>query len=228
MGKIVGVVQARTGSTRLPRKVLLEVEGYSAIELLFSRVKQSVFVDEWWLATTELDEDVVLSIVAKLSGLKVYKGSEENVHNRFCQIAYLSEADYLVRITGDCPFMDPMVIDYVVCTPGEWDYCSNIRPVRTFPDGLDVEVFSRRKLFSTANSSSPEVQEHVTPGMYNEADSHCVESVADFSHLRWTLDYREDWNLIKTCWKYFLPRRDFSWLEVLAWQTKYYPMSLWR
>ena len=141
--KIVALVQARMGSTRLPGKVLKSIVGKPMIELLLTRLSQSNELDEIVVATSDKDQNDQLQSVVESLGYQCTRGSEKDVLGRFYESAKSVNADVIVRITGDCPLVDPVLVDE--CIEGfkqfQVDYFSNINPA-TFPDGLDIEVMS--------------------------------------------------------------------------------------
>ncbi|MEW6664745.1 MAG: glycosyltransferase family protein [Thermodesulfobacteriota bacterium] len=227
--RTVAVVQARMSSTRLPGKVMLEVLGKPMILLMLERVARCKRLDDLWLATSEEAADDPLAEAVQKAGYRVFRGSLNDVLSRFWHIARREKADGVVRLTGDCPLHDPSVIDAVVehflrNQPGH-DYVSNCLPP-TYPDGLDTEVFTLEALdeaFRRAESSFD--REHVTPYISRRAASAGRTSnfhgLSDFSHLRWTLDQSEDYELIRRVYQDLYPdKADFGWLDVLAWQTR--------
>ena len=145
--KIVAIVQARVGSTRLPGKVLKRLVKKSVIEILLARLSRSEFISEVCVATSKKRENDILSTEVQRLGYNVFRGSEKNVLQRFYKAAEATSAEVIVRITGDCPAIDPKVVDSVINLffKHEVDYASNINPP-TFPDGLDVEVFTMNAL----------------------------------------------------------------------------------
>jgi spore coat polysaccharide biosynthesis protein SpsF len=195
--KIIGVTQARISSTRLPRKVLLPIKGKTLLQFHLERVTKSTLVSKWIVATTE---------ETKLS-LPCFKGSLHDVLDRFYQAVKNEQAEYVVRVTSDCPLIDARVIDDIVksCIEQKLDYMSNtLKP--TFPDGMDVEVFkftALEKAWKEANILSE--REHVTPFIWKNS-SFLGESVftsknysheKDYSSYRLTVDQQEDFELIK-------------------------------
>ncbi|MBN2124747.1 MAG: glycosyltransferase family protein [Deltaproteobacteria bacterium] len=227
--KIVGIVQARMSSTRLPGKVLLDVLGRPLILLMLERVSRCRLLDELWLATSVQAEDDPLAEAVQGAGYRVFRGSLEDVLSRFRVIGKETSADVLVRLTGDCPLHDPEVVDAVVdcfLKAGQGvNYVSNVLPP-TYPDGLDVEVFrfsALERAYLEAESDFD--REHVTPPIRKAAGregrmANCF-GPADFSHLRWTLDEPEDYELIRRIFEEMYPQKgNFGWLDVLAWQTR--------
>ena len=162
--KVIAIIQARMGSTRLPGKVMKLVNGVPLIELLLHRLSKSKEIDEVVLAAPKGSLNNPLTSHVKSLGYKVYQGSENDVLDRYYQVALQQKATIVVRITGDCPLIDPKVVDTVVKAfkLNNVDYVCNIEPP-TYPDGLDVEVFS----FSALKTAWKEAEtfgdrEHVT------------------------------------------------------------------
>jgi spore coat polysaccharide biosynthesis protein SpsF len=194
---IFGIVQARMGSTRLPGKTLLEIKGRPLLEHIILRVKHSREMTGLAVATTsDAMDDPIRDLCARLD-VPVYRGSSEDVLDRYYQCALKYGAGIIVRITADDPFKDPLVIDLVIreMLSGSYDYVSNtIRP--TFPEGLDVEVFSFEALERAWHEAGSQLQrEHVTPYIWLNPGRFRlknIENQTDLSHLRWTLDTKED------------------------------------
>ena len=216
---VVAIVQARMGSTRMPNKVMKEINGIPIIELLLKRLHRSKEVNKIVIATSTNNNNDILVKHIKSLGYSCMQGSEDDVLERYAIAASKYKADIIVRITGDCPLIDPILVDH--CVKGfkenNVDYFSNNHP-ETFPDGLDVEVFSISALKSALNeSNSQHDHEHVTPYIRNsgkfELDS--MRSEHDYSSMRWTLDEPEDFEVISNIFDYFFPRYDFDWEEVL-------------
>jgi spore coat polysaccharide biosynthesis protein SpsF (cytidylyltransferase family) len=204
--KVVGIVQARMGSRRLPGKSLLPLAGTPALLLLLSRLQKCQRLTELWVATTTLPEDDVLADVVETAGWPVFRGESDDVLGRFFALATLRSADVVVRLTGDCPFHDPKLVDLVVDRHLNEDgarYTSNtIDP--TFPDGLDVEVFEASALNSAhLNAIDSREREHVTMAIHGLLRPHAhrvglrsVEHNQDLSSLRWTLDTQSDYEYL--------------------------------
>ncbi len=223
---IVAIVQARMSSTRLPGKVMKPIStGMPMIEALLFRLSKSKEVDKIILATsTDSSNQPLVECTGKL-GYSVFQGSENNVLDRYYQAALLHSADVVVRITGDCPLIDPDIVDAVIKTYKftDVDYVSNtISP--TYPDGLDVEVFSFLSLKSAWESATKSSdREHVTPYI-RESGKFKIQNFSnskDYSCERWTVDEPEDYELIKSIFKLLSPRVDFSWNEVLGLKSLY-------
>ena len=223
--KIVAIVQARMDSTRFPNKVMHRIKGTPMIGLLLERLSHVKNVNQIILATSDsVSNEPLASYVSEL-GYKVYKGSEEDVLDRYYQAAKDLGADGIVRITGDCPVIDPALIDAVIIKFRDTrvDYVSNISPP-TYPDGLDVEALSFRALeTSWKQARTSREREHVTPYI-RESDEFTkanIANVEDCSNERWTVDEPEDIEVVKKIFEHFHPRRDFAWLEVLALRKEY-------
>lgn len=206
MGKVVAIIQARVGSTRLPKKVLKKILGKPMLWHLINRVKKARLVDEIVLATTTKREDKSLLELAKESGVNSYAGSEDDVLDRYFQAATKFGADVIVRVTADCPLIDPQVVDNVVkqFLDGSFDYASNTVKL-SYPDGLDTEVFSYEALkraWEGAKRSSE--REHVTSYIRNHPEKFkigSVEHAKDFSGMRWTVDTEEDFKFVSGIYK---------------------------
>lgn len=218
--KIVAVVQARMGATRFPNKVMLPVCGTPMIGLLLERLARSRRIDQIVLATSTDARNEPLVYYVRGLGYATYQGSENDVLDRYFQTARQAAADVVVRITGDCPLIDPQLVDSVIdrFLDGGADYVSNISPP-TYPDGLDTEVFSFTALQTAHGKASERAQrEHVTPYLRESAEfsrrNHAHSE--DLSARRWTVDEPADLAVIAEVFGHFAPRRDFSWLEVLA------------
>jgi len=220
--KVVALVQARMGSTRLPNKVMKPIDGIPLIELLLSRLSQAQEVNQI-VVTTSVDErnQPLVAHMHKL-GYVCEQGSENDVLDRFVQAAQKHQADVIVRITGDCPLVDPELVDMVIrrFKADDFDYFSNNYPP-TFPDGLDIEVCTLNALEQAHREANKAYErEHVTPylresGLFSIATMYNSE---DLSHLRWTVDEAVDFVLIEKIFQHFNPRTDFSWNEVLTLQ----------
>ena len=202
MRKIVAVIQARVGSKRLPRKVLLDLEDRTVLEHVIYRVKNSKLISDSIVATTILKEDLEIMKLCSSNNIRVYCGSENDVLDRYYQAARLLEADDVVRITADCPLIDTKVIDRVLKLHlfKKTDYTSNAVK-ETFPDGEDVEVFTFKtlqKAWKDARMLSE--REHVTSYMKKHPELFKIANLKNTKNLsekRWTLDEREDYKFIK-------------------------------
>lgn len=223
--KLIAIIQARLGSTRLPGKVLLDLEGRTVLEHVIRRVKSSKLVDDVIVATTINKNDLEIVKLCVNLDISVYCGSEDDVLDRYYQTARLFKADHIVRITSDCPLIDPIVIDKVITLHlrEKADYTSNTIK-ETYPDGEDIEVFTfsaLKEAWKKANLSSE--REHVTPFMRKNLAFKLVnlESNKDLSHKRWTLDNSEDYEFIKLIYKNIYNKNpDFGMEEILKFIDK--------
>lgn len=215
---VVAIVQARMGSSRFPKKVMRPIQGRPMIELLLERLSRSTRIDQLILATSDQAQDDQLASHVESLGYLVSRGSEKDVLDRYWQTAKLISPDSVVRITGDCPLIDPEVVDAVIqkLQPGV-DYATNTSPP-TFPDGLDTEVFTFSALEKAAQGATkPDEREHVT-SYIRESGDFTVRNYAhsrDESGKRWSVDEPEDFEVVEKVFQHFYPRTDFSWEEVL-------------
>jgi glutamate-1-semialdehyde 2,1-aminomutase len=218
--KTVAIVQARMGSSRLPGKVMRGVGGRPMIDLVLARLAAARSLDQIVLGTSTGAENDALAAHVRDLGFSVYRGGEDDVLDRYYQAARAHAADIVVRITGDCPFIDPEVVDRVVADfrNGGADYASNIAPP-TYPDGLDVEAFSFAALErGWRETRDKRDREHVTPYL-RESGRFRTSNVAlaeDHSAERWTVDEAADLELVEAVVEHFHPRRDFGWREIVA------------
>lgn len=212
-GRTVCIVQARMGSTRLPGKVLRPLLGKPMLGHQLSRLARCQQIDELVVATSESpDDNAIARIVEDVLALRCYRGSEEDVLARYVKAAEGERADIIVRVTGDCPLIEPEVVDLAVklfkADNSSADYLSNTLE-RTYPRGLDVEVFSMAALREAHESSSrPEDREHVTPFLYQNRSRFRVnqfKATNDLSHLRWTVDTQADLNLVTRVYEALYP-----------------------
>lgn len=205
--KTILITQARTGSTRLPGKVLKEIGGKSLLQIHLDRLKNCKNISEIIVATTVNEEDNVIFDKAIEWGYTASRGSESDVLDRFYQSVKDKKTDWIVRVTSDCPLIDPVLVDEVITfvQANNKDYGANIL-VENFPDGQDIEVFkfsALEKAWKEANLQSE--REHVTPYIRNNSDykggalfsavNYPCES--DFSKVRMTVDESRDFDLIE-------------------------------
>lgn len=217
--KTVAIVQARMSSTRFPGKVMRKIDGVPMIGLLLLRLTGSREIDQIVLATSEDVRNAPLIEYAEAQGFGVHVGSELDVLGRYAGAAREHDADAIIRVTGDCPLIDAALVDACVRqfrTSGA-DYLSNTLS-RSFPDGLDVEVFSSEILFlADAEARTRHDREHVTPFMRRspQFSKSGLSHDEDFSQLRWTVDEPEDFEVVRFVFSEFSPNRHFSWTDVL-------------
>lgn len=207
--RIIAITQARAGSTRLPGKVLRTIGGKTLLQIHIERVLSSKLIDGIVLATTNKEADDSIAEIGNALKLQVYRGSETDVVDRYYQAALQAKADVVVRITSDCPLLDAGLIDEIILAhlDNAKDFTSNV-VFRTFPDGMDVEVFDFSMLERTWKESvSQPDREHVTYYMWKNSDllgkdvctayNIVANDGEDYSEIRLTLDYIEDFNLFK-------------------------------
>jgi len=197
------ILQARMGSTRLPGKILKPVLGKPLLSYQIERLRRAQLVDEIIVATTTSPLDDPLIELCKKEGIKFYRGSEEDVLDRYYQAAKAFHADVIIRVTGDCPLIDPQILDRVIQfytdTTPSYDYVSNSLKL-TFPRGLDVEVFSFKNLErASIEAKWSQEREHVSVYFYHHPELFSlgnVECETDLSRHRWTVDEEADLKLI--------------------------------
>lgn len=222
--RAVAVVQARTASTRLPGKVLADVAGEPLLARLLQRLRRARSVDDAIVATSDGAEDDAVAEAALRCGAGLHRGSRDDVLDRFAGAVRAAGAATAVRITADCPLLDPALVDRAVSEhgAGAFDYTSTALPgARTFPDGLDVEVVEASVLESARREARlPSEREHVTPWIWTRPQRfrlHAVRGERDLSHLRWTVDVPEDLQLVREVFAELLPAQpDFGTADVLA------------
>lgn len=204
--KVLAITQARTGSSRLPGKVLKTVNGKTLLQLHLERASKSRLIDTLVVATTIEPTDTAIFELAKDLSFPTFRGSESDVLDRYYQAARQYSPDYVVRITSDCPLIDADLIDSVIAKTIDSgsDYGSNCI-VRTYPIGTDVEVFRFIVLEDAWRMSRLQSQrEHVTPYIVTNSDccggklfkATSVTSEVDYSNFRLTVDYAEDFDLV--------------------------------
>lgn len=199
--KTVALIQARMNSTRLPGKVLKTIVGKPMLELMLERVQISDRIDEIWVVTSNQEDDDPIYLECQRLNVPCYRGSKDNVLNRYYEAAIHSEADVIVRLTGDCPLVDPEIIDNTIdfFFSENADYSANCLEY-TLPDGLDVEVFSLKVLNDMEHASTKKSeQEHVTLYIRNHPEKYKIKNwyYPDPFEGRWTVDYPEDFKLIE-------------------------------
>ena len=213
--RVVAIVQARLGSKRFPNKVLSNINGLTSLEILMTRLKQAKSVDEIVLAIPRSSENDELFAEAMRMNIACFRGSETDVLDRFYLAAKEHSPDYVVRITADCPMVDPGIIDRVIdlCLSRKLRYVSTDE---TFPDGLDVEISDFQTLENAwLKSTESHDREHVMPFVRWLAaeNSSALSSPVDYSGIRVTLDEPEDLVVIKKVFSHF-GRTDFTYEEL--------------
>jgi len=204
MNSINCIIQARMGSTRLPGKVMMEIDKDKNPILFYviNQLKNCINIDNIVVATTTFPEDNRIADFLQQTNVACFRGNDNDVLDRYYKCAKHFVFLTIVRITSDCPLIDPQIVDRVIekFQTEKYDYVSNCIP-RTFPYGTEVEIFSFNALEQTwKNAKKPSEREHVTPYIYNNRDKFRICSLCndeDLSRFRWTVDRIEDLNLVK-------------------------------
>jgi len=210
---IAAIIQVRVDSTRLSGKVLKRVLGKAIFEHQIMRVKRARRLDSVIIATTTKESDDAIVRIADKLNIPFFRGSEEDLLDRYYQAACKFGVDDIVRITGDCPLIDPQSIDlivgYYITNKDKFDYVSNVHPP-TYPDGYDVEVFKFAALErSWREAKLPSEREHVYPYMFKVPKmfkTHNITCESDLSHIRLTLDEEDDLTLIRKIYRRLYPK----------------------
>jgi spore coat polysaccharide biosynthesis protein SpsF len=215
--KVVASIEARMGSSRLPGKILYDINGQPAIERLVNRLKLCKEIDEIIIATTDKEGDNKLAEWALQNQLHVFRGSEEDVLNRVVNAQKSLQSDIVVEITGDCILLDPNIIDLGVRTylANDFDVVTNAR-IASYAQGLDVQVYSLEKLeYVEKNIEDPAVREHVSLFFYENPSLYTICNMIappqwERPQLRLQLDYQEDLMLIRELYKRIEPKCGYS------------------
>jgi len=239
MPRVVAIIQGRMSSSRLPGKILADIAGQPMLQRVFVRTSRAATVTETIFATTTDPTDDPVTEYCNFSGIPFTRGSQFDVLDRYYQAATRSKADVVVRITADCPVIDPALIDDVVNTllEGQYDFvCNRLPPPwhRTYPIGLDVEACTFKVLARAWKSAKePQHREHAMPYFYEGVEltrqSRTLETgisargyniallhnTTDFGDYRWTVDTPEDLEFLRQIYALFDGRDEFSWKDVL-------------
>lgn len=238
--RTVAIVQARTGSVRLPNKVLLDLAGQPVLVRVVERTRRAQLVDEIVVATTLEAADDAIEALCRQQGYPCFRGALHDVLDRYYQAARQFTAEVIVRVTADCPLIDPELIDETVAKfqRRQADFAANRLPPpwhRTYPIGLDVEVCTFPALERAwREATQPFQREHVMPYLYEGVPETSVLSTKDvliqsprgfrvlvvhhdpdYGSLRWAVDTPEDLEAMRQVYTYFGGRDDFSWKDVL-------------
>lgn len=222
--RVVCIMQARTGSTRLPGKVLKNICGKTVLEHDVERLRKIRNIDEIVIATTDKENDDKIVQEALRLGVKYFRGSEDDVLSRYYYAAKEYKANVVVRVTSDCPLIDyevsEKIIQYYLENIDKYDYVSNTIE-RTYPRGLDTEVFSFKALEKAFNESKLQRdREHVTPYIWDNSNLfklYYYKNDIDYSELRWTVDTEEDFQLINEIYSLLYPHMNsnFKFKDIL-------------
>ena len=213
--KIVTVIQARTGSSRLPNKIMMPLSGAPLLIRMVERVKASKLAGTIVVATTDEPSDDLIEDLCKQNNFNLFRGNSTDLLDRHYQAAKLFNADTVVKIPSDCPLIDPEIIDkvlkYYIDNSDKFDFVSNLHPA-TYPDGNDVEVMSFNVLEEAWKNATKQLErEHTTPYFWENADKFRIGNVVwetglDYSMTyRFTIDYLKDFNFIKSVYDELYP-----------------------
>ena len=225
MERVICIIQARMGSSRLPGKVLKDICGQPMLAWVVERARQAKRIDEVVVATTTDSDDDAVAAFCLDQRIECFRGDVFDVLNRYYQTALHYQADIIVRLTGDCPLVDPQLIDRVVeaLRTRKLDFVANRLPPpykRTFPIGLDVEAATMQALSEAWQHAERQMErEHVMPYLYAGSKTFktfVVDAEADYGAQRWTVDTPQDLEFVREVAKLLDCRKDFTWLDVLA------------
>ena len=208
------------GSTRLPGKVLKDLEGKTVLARVVERLRRARLVNEVMIATTDRPADDTIVAECRLLQVAISRGDQDDVLDRYYRAAQLAKAEVVVRVTSDCPLIDPEITDKTIAAflEAKPDYASNVR-VRTYPRGLDTEVMSFSALSRAWQGAQQRYErEHVTPFIYEHPTDFRLLSVigkANYSEHRWTVDTAEDLLLMQAIYKRLKEKPEFLWGDVL-------------
>ena len=216
----IAIIQARMGSTRLPGKVLKEINDKPMLSYLIDRVSKAKKLDKVIIATSTLDKDDEIADYCKENNIECFRGSEDDVLSRYYECAKLYNPDTVVRLTADCPLADPDIIDNVIqkFEDNDVEYCANTVPIETnkFPDGTDVEVFSMQALEKAYNKvKDPHFREHVTFQFWQTDEYTSTQFVGEKDYLKYriTVDYPEDFEVVEFILNELEKRKSFGHLD---------------
>jgi spore coat polysaccharide biosynthesis protein SpsF len=233
--RTVAIVQARMNASRLPGKVLIDIAGQPMLVRVVERARRAERLDEVLVATTTDPSDDPVEALCRELGYPYFRGSSRDVLDRYYQAVRRTNAEVVVRLTGDCPLIDTVVIDHVVTAfyggiptqakrPEDlpWDFAANRLPPpwkRTYPIGLDVEVCTFQALKRAwQEARQPHQREHVMPYLYEQEGRFRVLVLnhdPDYGSLRWTVDTLEDLELVRRVYTCFQGKDNFTWFDVL-------------
>ena len=216
---IVAIVQARMGSTRLPGKILNSIQGMPMLWHIVNRLNKVDEIDKVVIATSNLPTDDPVYQMTKKYGISCFRGSESDVLMRFFNAAVIAKANHVIRITGDCPLVDPPTVSKLIklYLDGNYDFCgvacgagvAKEKNINRFPDGLDAEIFSFKILSEVNNKANTILQrEHVTPFIWQNNKSYkqgSLYSDFDYSDLRLTVDNKEDFDFVNWIYDMLYP-----------------------
>tara|TARA_B100000787_G_C16177305_1_gene289768 strand:+ start:156 stop:824 length:669 start_codon:yes stop_codon:yes gene_type:complete len=217
--KIIAIVQARITSKRLPNKVLINYNHKTVIEHIYYRLKKSRYLSDIVFAIPSNKKNLILKNFLKTKNIKFFIGPENNVLKRFYKVSLEFNPNIIIRITADCPLIDYKLMDKMIfkfLKYKKFDFLSNTI-TRTFPVGLDVEIFSKNILFKTFKEATSKYdKEHVTPYMKRNFEYIEYKNKQDYSHKRWTLDTLADHKKINKIFNFFKNKKKiYLWKEII-------------
>jgi spore coat polysaccharide biosynthesis protein SpsF len=223
--RVVAIVQARVGSRRLPAKMLADIGGQTMLERVLTRLRRARSLNQVAVATTRHPEDDAIEQLCDQRGVPCWRGSTHDVLDRFHEAAAAFGARAIVRITGDCPLIDPTLVDETVrsfleASPPVDFACNRLPWERTYPIGMDTEVCSREALDTAwREADQPHQREHVMPFLYENPHRFRILHVRSedpaLGRLRWTVDEEADLTFVREVYARFDGRDDFSWTDIL-------------
>lgn len=220
--KTVAIIQSHLGSSRLPGKILMDLVGRTVLERVVRRTQRCRGIDEVVVATSSSRIDDSVETACERIDVPVFRGSDSDVLDRFTKAAQQHLADVCVRITSDCPLIDPEVSDHIIRSFHQAvpvDYASNKIP-QSYPRGLDTEVFTRDALeLAWEQAKEPYQRSHVTIYIYEHPEQFTLRSLTSSvnrADWRWTVDTPEDLEFVRQIYSRLGPEDDFGWQDVLA------------
>tara|TARA_B100002051_G_scaffold274276_1_gene315028 strand:- start:248 stop:994 length:747 start_codon:yes stop_codon:yes gene_type:complete len=209
------IIQARTGSKRFPEKILKKIFGKPILEILIDRIKKEIDPTKIILATSLNRKDKIICDIAKKKKIKFFRGSENNVMSRFIEIGKIYNLDTIIRITSDCPLVDPKLIKKMlkIFSKSKIDYLSNTLPFKKkkFPDGSDIEIFRYKSLIKSKKFTKKSELEHVTNQLWKKKifKKRIYLEKMNMSNYRYSLDYPSDFFVIKKIY-YYLKKNNLN------------------
>lgn len=222
---IVTIIQARMTSTRLPGKVMMDLGGKPLLQFMLERVKKSKLINKIVVAMPdEIASNPIENLCNELN-IGTAKGDELDVLSRFVKAAKEHDADVVIRLCSDCPLIDPELIDTTIQTflDGDFDYLNNVQK-RSYPDGLDVEIFTANALYkANIEATDPKHREHVTTYIdgrvegLNHGDFNCggVNNETSYGHLMWSINTQEQLNHVRDLYERLPDKNNFNWLDII-------------
>tara|TARA_B100000029_G_scaffold513062_1_gene611452 strand:+ start:2079 stop:2855 length:777 start_codon:yes stop_codon:yes gene_type:complete len=224
---ITAIIAARTGSSRLPNKVMLDLLGKTALERMIERVKMSKTIDNIVIATSTQKNDKVIEKLCNEINIECITGSEDDLLSRYQLVVEKINPEIIVKMGADSILIDPLTIDKVVKTflSNEYDYVSNYGIPKTYPEGCTADVYTSKTLTEAfLNAKKPSEREHINPYIWNNPQKYTsfrVDYEKDISNFRLSLDYKEDYIVIKTIFENLYPKNNYFTLEnIIEWLEK--------